>query len=279
MKFRTEIEPIKGLRGTITHETPVLLLGSCFTDNIGRRLEAEGFQVDINPAGTVFNPWSVKSVLERIYFKGDFTEDDLVCDPQGVYHSFELHSRFSSTSPATVVDAANRRLAEARAFYDRAEVAVITLGSSMVYLREGETVANCHKFPAADFDVRRLSPEEVRASLETITTLLAGKRIIFTVSPVRHVAYGLHGNQLSKASLLLGVDSVENVIYYPAYEILNDDLRDYRFYADDLKHPSEKAVEYVYDHFCETFMTAETREKARAFGRAARLAAHRRLIN
>lgn len=290
MKFRTEIEPIPGLQGVIDHSQPVVMLGSCFTDNIGARLAEGGFDVDVNPAGTLFNPLSILSTLERIADGRRFTADDLVRDADGVWHSFDLHSRFSSRDAAKVTARANDRFDRAARAFRNAGVAIITLGSAVVFEHvSGRVVANCHKFPAADFTRVALTLETTVGALRdivgTLRRMSPGVRVIFTVSPVRHTAYGLHGNQLSKATLLLAVDTIvgrsasNDIIYYPAYEIVNDDLRDYRFYDEDLKHPSKMAVDYIYDHFQSTFFTAATRDKARMAARQARQQAHRPLIN
>lgn len=288
MKLRTEIEKTAGLQGVIDHSQPVVMLGSCFTDNIGSRLVESGFQVDINPAGTIFNPLTIENTVGRLARRVEFSTADLVQDANGVWHSFDLHSRFSSTAPELVVIRANERFAAAADFYRRARVAIVTLGTAWIFEHDsGAVVANCHKFPAADFTRVRLTVETVVRSLESTVAMLRamspGIKVIFTVSPVRHTADGLHGNQLSKSTLLLALDMVAmrdgDVIYYPAYEIMNDDLRDYRFYADDLKHPSNMAIDYIYQHFQDTFFTAATRETARESTRRARRASHRPIVD
>ena len=285
MIFRTTLKPLDR-KGEIAHSTPLFLMGSCFTDSVGGRLRQELFQVLSNPFGTVYNPASMAAIATRIADGTPFTADELV-EAHGMYHSFMAHSSLSSTDRMRVVEQLNERLHEAREFIKEAHAAVITLGTAYVYeLRSsGEIVSNCHKLPACNFTRRRISVAEATERL--IQTVVALRRIcpelriIFTVSPIRHTADGLHENQLSKSTLLLAIDNtveqMENAVYFPAYEALIDELRDYRFYAADMKHPSEVAVNYVHELFAESFFTSATADLARRAEKFTRRTVHRPL--
>lgn len=212
MKFRTEIE-IPKASWQIGYGDKIVLLGSCFSDNIARKLGEYYFQVTANPTGTLYNPVSIAR----------HTNDEAVCD---------------------------------------ADVFIITFGTAWVYedKRTQTVVDNCEKRPATDFIRRRLTVEEIVGLWQPIIEAHPNKRFIFTVSPIRHLKDGLHENNLSKGILLLAVEQLK-AYYFPSYELLLDDLRDYRFYADDLMHPSSAAVEYIWERFIATFMTAETQKE------------------
>lgn len=214
------------MAGAITHHTPVMLIGSCFSDNIGERLTNRLFPTLINPFGTLYNPLSIELALTRIADNKPFDKADLIFDPvTGLYHSFWLHSSFSSKDPETILSNANRALAHARDFLGNAEWLVVTLGTSyrFTHTATGMTVANCHKLPAAAFCRSMLRPEESAQSLirtvNRVRQINAGINLLFTVSPIRHLADGLHGNNLSKSALLLATDiacnSLGNCSYFP----------------------------------------------------------------
>ena len=260
MNFRTEITT-SSRPGIIAHDRPVLMLGSCFTDNVGARLSDGLFDVCINPFGTLYNPASVASAFNDVASCRLFGADDLF-EYQGRYHSFNHHSRFSGVDSVEVLDNINRSVAEAHDYLrDSSSVVIVTFGTAYVYEKDGCVVSNCHKLPSSTFCRRRMSVDEI---VEIWSKILSqhNKRFVFTVSPIRHLSDGAHDNQLSKSILLLAIeqlcDKYEQAYYFPSYEIMMDDLRDYRFYASDMIHPSEVAVEYIYKRFAQSTMTLDT---------------------
>lgn len=248
----------------------MLLLGSCFAENIGIRLAGNKFNVDINPFGTLYNPASIAAALRRLLHPARFTAGDLL-QQEGVYHSFAHHSRFSSTSETECLENINGRLLASAEGFRTTACLVVTLGTAYVYRLKstGEVVANCHKLPEKIFDRSLLSVTEIVAEWKELLLSLWEQnpelKILFTVSPIRHWKDGAHGNQLSKATLLLAVNELqaaypERIAYFPAYEIMMDELRDYRFYATDMLHPSELAIDYIWQRFTENFLSDESKE-------------------
>ncbi len=268
MDFRTTVPPLKGMQGLIDYSSSVVMLGSCFTDNIGSRLNDAMFDCCHNPCGTLYNPASIASSLLDILYERPYTEADLV-EHAGLWHSFSHHSRFSGDDKAKVLDTINHARDTALKAMSHASVFIVTFGTSWIFrLAEGNAVvANCHKMPPAMFRREMLSSTQTyglwKKMLRELSARFPRMKVIFTVSPIRHLSDGAHANQLSKAALLEAVDrlTVEfpgQAIYFPAYEIMMDDLRDYRFYASDMLHPSDVAVDYIYDIFRQSFMTAST---------------------
>ena len=245
-----------------------VLLGSCFAENIGKKLEENKFKTDLNPFGTLYNPSSIAEAIRMLLHPERFTGDDLFRH-EGVYHSFSHHSRFSSPSETECLENINGRLFSSAEIIRKARRMIITLGTAWVYrLRStGKIVSNCHKLPEKMFDRQMLPVDEITAEWKSLLLSLWEQnpelKILFTVSPIRHWKDGAHGNQLSKATLLLAVEQLqkdfpEQTAYFPAYEIMMDELRDYRFYADDMLHPSLQAVEYIWERFTETMLSRET---------------------
>ncbi|MCD8137307.1 MAG: GSCFA domain-containing protein [Parabacteroides gordonii] len=246
-----------------------LLLGSCFAENIETRLAGNKFNVDINPFGTLYNPASIAASLRLLLHPERFTAGDLL-QYEGVYHSFAHHSRFSSTSETECLENINDRLFASAGKLRTTTYLVVTLGTAYVYRLKssGEVVANCHKLPEKMFDRSMLTVTEIVSEWKKLLLSLWEQnpelKILFTVSPIRHWKDGAHGNQLSKATLLLAVDELqaaypERIAYFPAYEIMMDELRDYRFYATDMLHPSELAIDYIWQRFTENFLSDETK--------------------
>lgn len=244
-----------------------VLLGSCFAENIGKKLEEGKFKTDLNPFGTLYNPSSIASAIRMLLRPERFTGDDLFRH-EGVYHSFSHHSRFSSPSETECLENINGRLFSSTEIIRKARRMIITLGTAWVYrLRStGKIVSNCHKLPEKMFDRQMLSVNEITAEWKSLLLSLWEQnpelKILFTVSPIRHWKDGAHGNQLSKATLLLAVEQLQKefpgqTTYFPAYEIMMDELRDYRFYADDMLHPSLQAIEYIWERFTETMLSRE----------------------
>lgn len=276
MRFRTEIEPHRMPFG-ISYNTPVVLLGSCFTDEIGQRLEHDGFTVCRNPLGPLYNPVSIHNCIEQAYSALPCIIQNLVEGPRG-YHCLDYASRYSGPEARDVAASVDRDLAVLREALLQRPVVIITLGSAFVYryLPTDVIVGNCHKLPDTDFRREMLECDEITSTLISTIRILFEmdvRGIIFTVSPIRHLADGLHGNVLSKSALQIALDKALELsdaarcCYFPSYEIILDDLRDYRFYAADMKHPSEVAVDYIYENFGRAFFDKATFAAAEA-GRA-----------
>jgi hypothetical protein len=283
MKFRTEIAA-DSADFKIKHSDKIGMLGSCFVESISSRLTDAGFQVDVNPFGIVYNPLSLSNNLNQLLDGKKFTRDDLFCDKE-IFHSFSHHSRFSGTVPELVLEKINARLDDSAAFLRETDLLIITFGTAFVYRLQstGEVVANCHKVPAGQFTCNRLTVEEIAGEWTNLISRLQEAfpkiKILFTVSPIRHWKEGAHENQLSKSTLLLAIDALihkhSNVYYFPSYEILLDDLRDYRFYADDLLHPSSQAIDYIWEKFSETYFDRQTAAKIREYERIQQALNHR----
>ena len=255
----------------ISYDSTLLFIGSCFSENIGIRFKERRFSSDINPFGVLYNPESVRQGLDILMEKRLFSEEQLF-DYGGLWHSFYHHSRFSGSDKKRVLDKINQNIIDGHLLLKRTEFLFITFGTAWVYQNtdDGRIVANCHKLPASRFKRFRLGVEDIVESYKELTERLKkfspGIKIVFTVSPVRHLKDGAHGNQLSKSVLLLAVEELVNelkgdVRYFPAYELLMDDLRDYRFYADDMVHPGNAAVEYIWTNLSDVYFD----KKAKAY--------------
>ena len=257
LKLQTPVET--GLsKVSISLNDKIFILGSCFADNIGQKMIDLGFDVCVNPFGTIYNPVSVCNSIARLSSGIPFSEDE--CVPMGagagLICSFSHHTSFARRTEGEFLNVANAALEEATRRWIAASKVIITLGTAWVYeySRTGEVVSNCLKIDAKEFTRRRLSVRESSTLLMNMLTRHPDKEFIFTVSPIRHLKDGAHGNQLSKSSLLLALDEVltkfpDRCDYFPAYEIVLDELRDYRFYAPDMVHPSSQAVDYLWSRF------------------------------
>lgn len=274
MKLTTPVS-IEPLERRFGFESRFLFMGSCFADSIGALMQESGFDAVVNPFGVLYNPASIAQSFGRLASREPFTDADVVFH-DGLYTSFWHHSRFSRSLQEQFLEDANAALVDAASVFAAADVCVVTLGTSWVFrhLERDMIVSNCHKIPAAAFRRGRLSAEESAALLAPVIASNSDKRWIFTVSPIRHMADGAHGNQLSKASLLLAIDSLQrqfgNVSYFPAYEIMMDELRDYRFYEENLTHPSHLAVEYIYECFRQFAIEPACEERIAAARKAAK---------
>ena len=254
MYFRTELN-IKSLKQTITYGDSLLFLGSCFADEVGGICRGLGFNAQVNPFGVLYNPSSIAMVLKRLYTGTPFTHEDVVEVGQGHYCTFSHSTAFWRRSENELLDTVNQALEKAHEHYNKVRWIVISLGTSWVFRNKttGDVVANCHKLPADQFERQFFT---IGQSTHCLTELFRGnydKQFIFTVSPLRHLKDGLHENQLSKAALLTAVNEVcgqfKNAHYFPAYEIMMDELRDYRFYKEDMVHPTDQAVRYIWEKF------------------------------
>lgn len=266
MKFRTEI-PVTNAHHSIDYDDNIILIGSCFTENIGDKLNYLKFNTMINPYGILFNPVALeKSLTEAINLK-KYTKEDLYFFDD-YWLSLNHHTRFSSENTEEVLSNINTNVEKFHEFLKTATHIIITLGTAWVYrfLDQDKIVANCHKIPQKKFTKELLTVEEVEESLQGIIALLKNYNkditIIFTISPVRHLKDGFVENQRSKSHLISAVHRVvdprKNLYYFPSYEIMMDDLRDYRFYDQDMVHPNSIAIEYIWEKFVATWLTENT---------------------
>jgi hypothetical protein len=266
MELRTtfSIEP-SGYK--ITYNDPVMFIGSCFASSIGSKMEMGRMPVLINPAGAVFNPVSVCNTIETIISEREFVQEKLY-NHEGTYLSFYHYTDFSSDDPAKVLEKINNRSRQAFTFLKSAKFLFITFGTARIYRfrKTGQIVSNCHKIPSAQFEPELLTVSEIvtlwAKLLDKLFSLFPKLRIIFTISPVRHWKDGAHGNHVSKSTLFLSVEELLNHSvkpdYFPAYELLMDDLRDYRYYDEDMLHPSDTAVNYIWDAFSKCYIDSKT---------------------
>lgn len=244
-------------------------LGSCFSENIGRKLQEACFNADLNPFGVLFNPVSINQSIERLIEAKPFNQDEFF-KSGSLWNSFMHSSFFSDVRLEKAMQNVNLRFTEAVYFLRSTEVLIITFGTAWVYenINDGKIVSNCHKLPSKQFIRRRLEVQEiVEIYVKLINSIIVSKefalnKIIFTVSPIRHWKDGAHENNLSKSVLHLAIDQIQKhfsfVEYFPAFEIQMDELRDYRFYANDMCHPSEQAIEFIWDRFSNTYFSEET---------------------
>ncbi|MDK2977986.1 MAG: hypothetical protein PWP52_700 [Bacteroidales bacterium] len=266
--FRTTIQPEQS-KHKISYQTPVLFMGSCFTENIGNKMQALKFPVMVNPFGVLYNPASVRKGLEILIDQKVFTPEDLGFFNEQ-WFSFYHDTEFSHPNQQKCLDKINRSIKLAASHLRKSKYLVITFGTAWVYkyLRTEKIVSNCHKIPAKEFERGKLGVEDIFVEwaklINRLNELNKHLKIIFTVSPVRHWKDGAVQNQLSKSTLILAIHQLKkifkNVEYFPSYEIMMDDLRDYRFYAEDMLHPSNEAVEYIWNQFSETYFEDETKE-------------------
>ncbi|MBQ5395158.1 MAG: GSCFA domain-containing protein [Alistipes sp.] len=263
MKFRTELK-IAPFPRPIGYRDSILSMGSCFADEVGQRLCTDKFRATCNPLGTLFNPLSIWGLLERAAADRPFTEEEVQHHPSGSTFLFGLPTRFTATESGELLCKANEALRQTRRCFEEANHLIVTFGTAYIYrlTATGEVVANCHKQPHDLFRRERLTVNQIVEPWVEFIKQYPDKQFILTVSPIRHLGDGLEGNAISKSILRLAVEQLAeqlpNVRYFPAYELLLDDLRDYRFYADDLCHPSRQAVEYIYEKFAEAAFTPET---------------------
>jgi GSCFA family. len=269
----------------ISYKNQLMFIGSCFADNIGEKMHEHKFKVDVNPFGVLYNPFSVASACKYLLKPDSFVEEDLF-NFNGMYHSFMHHGKFSDSIVEGCLSKINESLKCAAENFRELSYLVITFGTAYVYRLKkdekgipiesgyperliGQVVANCHKLPATKFDRELLTVDmivnEWSALIENMLQVNPSLKLIFTVSPIRHLKDGAHLNQISKSTLLLAEQQLidkypEQISYFPAYELMMDELRDYRFYADDMLHPSKIAISYIWERFCDTYMEKEEKE-------------------
>lgn len=264
MQFRTQIKLVKQ-ENTINYSTKTLLIGSCFTQNIGSKLAYLKFDILKNPLGILFQPKAIENLLVYALSNRKYVEEDLVFQNEQ-WHCLDVHSAFSHTDKNTVLAQINTALEKTNNYVQKASHILITLGTSWVYRynKTANYVANCHKIPQKEFKKSLLSVAEIVQSLQKTNKIILQinprATVIYTVSPVRHIKDGFMENQQSKAHLITAIHQVtkNNTFYFPAYEIMMDDLRDYRFYKKDMLHPNETAIAYIWDKFVNSWMDTTT---------------------
>ncbi|MFR9165400.1 MAG: GSCFA domain-containing protein [Dysgonomonas sp.] len=267
MQFRTKIDIPKS-ELSIDHQMKTMLFGSCFSENIGNRLIDNKFYVNKNPFGIIYNPSSISKVIRRIIVGEKFTENDLFYHNH-LYGSFLHHGSFSDTDKDCCLQNINASLDKAHSDLSDADLLIITFGTAYAYRLKDtkKIVSNCHKFPASEFERERLNIDDIvndwSLLIQNLRTINPNIKFLFTVSPIRHWKDGAHENQLSKSLLLLSIDRLEKTFgdayYFPSYEIMMDELRDYRFYAEDMLHPNDVALEYIWKLFQDAYFTDQTK--------------------
>ena len=277
MNFRTEIQ-IKKSAEKLNHTQKVLLLGSCFAQNMQVKFAEGGFEA-MHALGAIYNPYSVANSFKLIAENTTPSVESLFFQ-KDKWNSYAFHSQYSNEDKNKAIEQMTECVNKANEILNSQDsVIIITLGTSWVYeLNEtGEIVANCHHSAASSFTRRAMSVEEITQVLKPICQ--TGKRVIFTVSPVRHLKDGAHENQLSKSRLLLAVEELvseyKNCEYFPSYEIVLDELRDYRFFADDMAHPTTLAVDYIWERFADTYFSDKTIEGIKEYEKIVKTEKHR----
>ncbi|MDR0729770.1 MAG: GSCFA domain-containing protein [Prevotellaceae bacterium] len=263
MQWQTTIN-IPALPEKLNYRTPALLVGSCFVTHIGEAMRQRRFPVTVNPFGTVYNPCSVAQSLRRLRTGQPFGDDELIC-VNGLWTTFAHHSLFAHPDRATFLRQANEALEKGHEAWCKARVIALSLGTSWAYRHtaSGRIVNNCHKLPANAFERIFLPANDTAATLANEIQAKQDCLWMLTVSPIRHRKDGAHGNQLSKAHLLIAIETLQQhfphrCYYFPAYEIMMDELRDYRFYAADMLHPSAQAIDYIWQRFATAAFDDET---------------------
>ena len=283
MILQTEIK-IQPIEQTIHYGDGLLFLGSCFADEVGTLCRGMGFDAMVNPFGVLYNPASIAQSVERLDSGKPFNHEEVIGVGEGQYCTFSHNTAFWNTSESALLEQINQNLSNAHNHFLNTKWMIISLGTSWIFRHKtsGQVVSNCHKLPAHLFERRFLSVEQSVQYLSEIVQQHPEKQFVFTVSPLRHLKDGLHENQLSKAALLLAVNEVckafDNVHYFPAYEILMDELRDYRFNKEDMIHPTEQAVRYIWDKFTEFAIDPEEKPAMKAVAELRQMLQHKPLF-
>ncbi|QOD60183.1 GSCFA domain-containing protein [Polaribacter haliotis] len=269
MNFLTQIPIKKEERNPINYDSKLLLIGSCFSENIGEKLSYYKFQSNQNPFGILFQPKAIEHLVTNAINEKIYSQDDLIYQNER-WHCFDAHSSLSSANKNELLENLNSALRQTKKQLEEATHIVITLGTSWVYrfIETDAIVANCHKIPQKKFLKELLSVNEVSEILEGIVALIksvnSSVQIIFTVSPVRHLKDGFVENTQSKSHLISGICSIinsrNNIHYFPSYEIMMDELRDYRFYNEDMIHPNTTAVNYIWNKFSSSWFSEEAQK-------------------
>lgn len=275
--WRTEYVPEQS-QFAISHRDDVVLMGSCFAENIGDKLAYSRFRTTINPTGILYNPIALEQMLYMIQQGEILSESHFLSRQDQVFH-YDFHSDFHAKSKQVFTEKFRH---ECKCFPKKPHVVIISLGTAWVYEKQGEIVGNCHKQDQNIFTKRLLTIEEIKKSLLRIAILYHETQIIVTVSPVRHMKDGMVQNQQSKAHLITAIHQAKEanpqISYFPSYEIMMDDLRDYRFYKRDLLHPSEEAVDYIWDKFSDKYFTKETHKINKEISSIQKMKSHKAIF-
>lgn len=286
MKFRSEIT-IPEIKVKIGCKKPVVMLGSCFTENIGSFLEKHLFNVAVNPFGVIYNPFSIRNAIEALMHKNSYTGEDLNRHDE-LWFSFDHYTKFSDPDQHEALHKINDVFEKAKALFHASDRLILTFGTAYIYALKsnGRIVNNCHKIPAREFNRRRLTIGEITDAytdlIEKILVQRPDMQLLFTVSPVRHLKDGFVENQRSKSILHLAIDQLVQAFpdtcdYFPSYEIMMDDLRDYRYYDNDLVHPNEPGMTYISELFREHCLDPRAQQVAKELDPLLRSLSHRPL--
>ncbi|OCB76929.1 GSCFA domain-containing protein [Flavobacterium piscis] len=270
MQFRTQI-PISKTNNPIDYNSKIISIGSCFAENMAEKFDYFKFQNETNPFGIIFNSVSIEKIISRIIKKEFYTEKDVFFYNER-WHSYEVHSDLSNSDRQELLETLNKAISETYKNLKEATHIIITYGTSWIYrnTESDQIVANCHKVPQKQFSKELLSVEVIQKSIQNtidlIQVLNPDINFIFTVSPVRHIKDGFAENQLSKSHLFAGIHQVLKTHnsefithnYFPSYEIMMDELRDYRFYAEDMLHPNQVAIDYIWHKFSENYISEDS---------------------
>ncbi|MFT6871934.1 MAG: hypothetical protein ACJAVN_000939 [Roseivirga sp.] len=281
--FRTEIDNIH-LPFSISHQDQLMTLGSCFAEEIGQKLVSNKFKTQVNPFGTIFNPLSIFELISLAMEPTAIIEDAML-ERDGLYYNYKFHSSYRSETKSGLLKMIQDQLEQTRKQLTKTKVLFLTFGTAWAYQAKNSQmlVANCHKQPQKHFNKYLLGYEEILTTFmgmkESLQEINPDLQIVLTVSPVRHTKETLSLNAASKSVLKLAChylsDMAENVNYFPSYEIMLDDLRDYRFYEKDLIHPNEQAIDYIWDVFTKTFCTGNTRKTLNEWDKVSRSISHK----
>lgn len=278
--FRTELNITPSDIKIGLHDS-ILTIGSCFSDSIGSKFLENKFNALANPFGTVYNPISIFKSLEQSLINKKASEDGFI-ENEGMFSHYDFHSSFASTDKKELIDNLSNAISSASKFSKDLKFLIITFGTAFVYERKDnhQIVANCHKVPAREFEKKLITQKQIIESFEALYPKFPkGLNIILTVSPVRHIKDTLEMNSVSKSTLRITCDTLskeyKNISYFPSYEILLDDLRDYRFYASDMLHPSPDAENYIWNKFSEAYFDDQTREFIVSWGKIRAALSHR----
>jgi hypothetical protein len=266
MQFTTKI-PIEKYQNPITYESKIMALGSCFAENMSEKFEYFKFQNTVNPFGIIFNSVSIEKLVNRIVNKIEFTEKDIFFH-NDLWHCYEVHSKLSNPNKEKFLKELNLLLFQSFSSLIQTSHIIITYGTSWVYrnIESNEIVANCHKVPQKQFKKELLSIETIEKSIQNTIDLIQkvnpNCHFIFTISPVRHIKDGFVENTLSKSHLISSIHNSQFIThnYFPSYEIMMDELRDYRFYASDMLHPNQTAIDYIWERFSENYISDESQK-------------------
>jgi lysophospholipase L1-like esterase len=268
VNLQTKIPLTKQSNNLIDYHSDILLIGSCFSENIGKKLEYFKFQNLQNPFGILFHPKAIENLIANAINKKEYSENDIFFHNEQ-WHCFDAHSKLSSTSKEDLLCHLNRQIESTYQQINKSSHIIITIGTAWVYkhIESNSIVANCHKVPQKQFEKELLFVDEISNSLKNIVDLIRSinknTSVIFTVSPVRHLKDGFIENTLSKAHLIAAIHKLipplgVRGLYFPSYEIMMDELRDYRFYSEDMIHPNQTAINYIWDKFQEVWISKDT---------------------